>query len=443
LIATLASVLLTYNALRPARRWWPLVAAGFFASWIIGEFALHHIFWQALVVAAFIWGGALDAWPGWVALGVAILSWVGLILIAIEAGRARHVMETSLREGLTEGYRDVVATDLLRTLDTPWSLRQRALPMPIYDSRVERIRNIPFESVPGVTLRLDVYRPRGRSERHPTILHVHGGAWMVGSKEDQGKPLAYRLAALGWVVVSANYRLSPRATFPDHIIDVKAAIRWIREHGSEHGADPDFLVITGGSAGGHLAALAALTPNDPEYQPGFEDVDTTVQACVPFYGVYDFTDRSGIWKGTLLLPLLERWVLKKRLSEAREVFDRASPMSRVRADAPPFLVVHGTRDTLVPVREARAFVELLRAVSRAPVLYAEVPGAQHAFEVFPSARALHVLAGVERFLAWVYTKWREQPKAVAAPPYSAKVAAHREAGREDAALEHAGAERLV
>jgi hypothetical protein len=171
-----------------------------------------------------------------------------------------------------------------------------------------------------------------------------------------------------------------------------------------------------GRDGGHLAALTALTPNDPEYQPGFEHVDTTVQACVPFYGIYDFTDRRGIWKGTRLVPLLEQYVIKKPLREAQEVFDRASPMSRVHEDAPPFLVVHGTHDTLVPVGEARAFVEMLRAASRAQVLYAELPGAQHAFEIFPSERTGHVLSGVERFLTWVYSRWQVERAAEGGRP---------------------------
>jgi acetyl esterase/lipase len=213
------------------------------------------------------------------------------------------------------------------------------------------------------------------------------------------------LAAHGWVVISANYRLSPRFTFPDHIVDVKNAIRWIREHGKEVGANPNFIMITGGSAGGHLAALAALTPNDPTYQPGFENVDTTVQACVPFYGVYDFTDRAGIFSKTLLLPILERAVVKKRLSESRAIFEHASPMSHVREDAPPFLVIHGEKDSLVPVAEGRLFAELLGAKSKVAVLYAEIPGAQHAFEVFPSERTGHVLAGVERFVGAVYGEW--------------------------------------
>ena len=89
-------------------------------------------------------------------------------------------------------------------------------------------------------------------------MTINGRKVKVIVKDDQGKPLAHRMAAHGWVVVSANYRLSPRFAWPDHIVDVKAAIRWIKEHGAEYGADPDFIAITGGSAGGHLAALAAI-----------------------------------------------------------------------------------------------------------------------------------------------------------------------------------------
>lgn len=429
LLATLWGAMFTWNALRPARRWWPLVGAGFFASWMTGELAPHHLFWQAIATALFLWAGALAGWPGWVALGLVLGSWAGLVILVMEARKARAVMAEALREGLGDGYEEEIAPELRAHLDETWGVRQRLFPLPIWDRRVEVIRNIVYRRVDGVKLRLDVYRPRVRPGPCPVVLHVHGGAWMIGSKDDQGKPLAYRLAAHGWVVVSANYRLSPRFAWPAHIVDVKAAIRWIREHGAEYGADPDFLAITGGSAGGHLSALAALTPGDPEYQPGFEGADTTVQACVPFYGVYDFTDRRGIWRRSLLRRMLERQIVKKRYSEAPEEFDRASPMSRVREDAPPFFVVHGTRDTLVPVAEARLFVELLRARSRSPVLYAELPGAQHAFEVFPSRRTGHALAGVERFLAWALSRHRVAkavPGARSAPP-------SRAAGRAAAA----------
>ena len=129
------------------------------------------------------------------------------------------------------------------------------------------------------------------------------------------------LAAEGWVCVAANYRLSPRAVFPDHLVDCKQALAWIREHIAEYGGDPDLICVTGGSAGGHLAAMAALTANEPQYQPGFESADTSVAACVPFYGVYDFT---ALFEGPGLeqtVPrLLARWVMKMTPDQNRACF---------------------------------------------------------------------------------------------------------------------------
>jgi len=145
--------------------------------------------------------------------------------------------------------------------------------------------------------------------------------------------------------------------------------------------------------------MVALTPGDPAFQPGFEDVPTAVDACIPFYGVYDMTSGRGTShydKG--LMTLLERRVFKRRYDDDPAVFEEASPLCRVNRDAPPFFVVHGTHDTLVPVAEARRFVEALRAVSAAPVLYAELPYAQHAFDVLPSVRSAHAVAAVVRFL---------------------------------------------
>lgn len=408
--AALVSALFTANALRPARGHWLLQGAGFFASWFTGELAFHHLFWQAVAAAFFVYLGAARGVPGWAAIALLGASFGGLVVLAASSRTAERSVEEALRATLGDRYRESLPRDLADPLDEPFGVRQLALPLPVYDARVERVRDVVYATHGGRELRLDIYRRRARGAEHkapaPTLLWVHGGAWVIGKKDEQGLPLLVRLAAHGWVCASIEYRLSPRATFPDHIIDVKAAIRFMREHGAQFGADPGFIAISGGSAGGHLAALAALTPGDPEYQPGFEAADTHVDACVPFYGVYDFTARNKHWERSRLTELLERYVMKRSRAEDFEAYDRASPMSRVNAEAPPFFVIQGTHDTLVPVEEARAFVELLRAASRAEVAYAEIHRAQHAFEVFPSIRSVRTLRGVERFLTWVYARHR-------------------------------------
>ena len=232
------------------------------------------------------------------------------------------------------------------------------------------------------------------------LLQVHGGAWVIGNKDQQGMPLMAHMAERGWVCVAINYRLSPRSTWPDHIVDVKRAIAWVKDHISEYGGDPDFVAITGGSAGGHLSSLAALTQNEPQFQPGFEEADTSLVAAVPFYGVYDFTNRDGTGYAGME-DMLTRMVLKTPMSESRQIWDDASTMSWVSHDAPPFMVLHGTNDSLVPVEQARSFVSMLEAESKQPVVYAELPGAQHAFDVFESPRSIHSVFAVHRFLTAV------------------------------------------
>jgi acetyl esterase/lipase len=329
-------------------------------------------------------------------------------------------------QALGPGYAEGIDAVERARLDAPQPLLQLVLPFALRHPDVERIKNLSYGPA-GRRNQLDIYRPRRPGAGRPVLLQVHGGAWVIGDKSQQGLPLMTHLSSLGWVCVAINYRLSPRATFPDHIVDVKRAIAWVKANIAAYGGDPDFIVISGGSAGGHLSALAALTPNDPAYQPGFAEADTSVQACVPFYGVYDFTDREGVGRKDMR-AFLGRIVLKRRFEEAPELFDQASPMSRVSAAAPPFLVIHGTHDTLVPVEEARLFVDLLRRASRQPVAYAEIPGAQHAFEVFASARTGHVVRGVARFVTLVHARYLAAqhgaaPLPAAAPRLSAAASA--------------------
>ena len=159
-----------------------------------------------------------------------------------------------------------------------------------------------------------------------------------------------------------------------------------------------------GSPGGHLAALTALSANEPRFQPGFEHVDTSVIAAVPFYGVYDLLDRARIRGSASMTPFLSKQVFKATPDENPALWDAMSPITRVNESAPPFLVIQGTHDTLVFVEEAREFVRALREKSRASVAYLEMTGAQHAFDMFHSPRSAHAVRAAAAFLQQVRRK---------------------------------------
>lgn len=238
-----------------------------------------------------------------------------------------------------------------------------------------------------------------RDGKAPVLLQVPGGAWMIGMNRPQAYPLMSQLADHGWICVSIGYRISPKHAWPAHIVDVKRALAWVKANIAEYGGDPDAVYITGGSAGGHLCSLAALTPNNPAFQPGFEDADTSVAGAVPIYGRYEwvtenYPDRREFGS------VLERMIVKLPFTDNRQLYMDASPIAHVGPDAPPFFILHGAHDTVIPVQEAREFVEALRDVSTAPVIYSEIPYAQHAFDIFGSARGHYTASAVERFLDW-------------------------------------------
>jgi acetyl esterase/lipase len=209
---------------------------------------------------------------------------------------------------------------------------------------VRRIANLSYGSA-GKRNLLDVYRRRDRPSGGPVLLYAHGGCFRSGRKNREARLLLYRLAGEGWVCLSINYRLRPRASFPDLCEDYTKAIGWAREHASEHGGDPATLFVSGSSAGAHLAAIAALN-------------DTAVAGALCFYGYYGRVDGTP----------------------------ESTPVTYLRSDAPPFFLAHGDHDTVVPVGWAREFVEALERTSSAEVDYLELTGAQHSFDLFHSVR---------------------------------------------------------
>jgi acetyl esterase/lipase len=403
LAAAALGALNTVNAWRPFFRRGSLSPLSFFAGWPTSELPLQALVDQAAVVAATasIWR-RMPARRQAAALGLTAASWAGLAALQAPARRADSICDEALAQAFGPDYRDRVVHPAW--LETPPGVPRRpgALRTMAVRRRFAHDKDIAYGPAGKANL-LDIWHRDDltTTAKAPVLLQVPGGAWITGNKQAQAYPLMSHLAERGWVCVAMSYRLSPRATWPDAIVDVKHALAWVKEHIAEFGGDPDFVAITGGSAGGHLSSLAALTPNDPAFQPGFEDADTSVRAAVPFYGVYDWVDDQRT--GHRGLPrLLERLVVKKPLHDAPEVYAAASPIRRVTADAPPTFLLHGTADSLVPVEQARAFAAALRETSRAPVAYAELPFAQHAFDFFGSIRSAASAVAVERFLGVVY-----------------------------------------
>jgi acetyl esterase/lipase len=279
-----------------------------------------------------------------------------------------------LDEGLGPGWRDGVDPELAARLRRRPSLVEVLLaPIAVRRHGVERIANIRYGPARRGNL-LDLYHQASDLESRPTLIYLHAGAFRFGSKRLGARHLLHRLASQGWVCISANYRQQSAGGFPDPLIDVKQVIAWVREHGREYGAHPTAVFLAGSSAGAHLASMAALTPNDPRFQPGFQRADTSVAGAICLYGYY-----GPVASGE----------------------PPSSPLAYVSTEAPPCFVAHGDQDTLVVVEDARRFARQLRATSASPVVYAELPGAQHGFDVFRSRRLETVVDAIEAFAARV------------------------------------------
>lgn len=385
LLLGLWSAAATFNALRPFRQAL-LLFPSLVWSWLVIGLPAQHAMVQMVLAGILVWWGALEHPLGWIGIAVLVASWIGSLVLLVKSRASRRIVDDALdRAAISRSGRPVGFWRVL-------------VAVPFRGRSVEKIKNVEFRRVAGRVLELDVYRRRDGGPGRPALLYLHGGAWTVGDKREQGLPLMHHLARNGWVCFTANYRLSPGATFPDHLVDAKAALAWIRNHAQEYDVDPSQIAVAGGSAGGHLAALVGLTEGDPRYQPGFEAADTSVLAAVPIYGVYDVTNRLEAQSDQFVSKLMEPVVVKAFLDDEPAKFRAASPVDRVHDGVPPFLVVQGDRDTLAPVVEARMFVDRLRSVAGARVLYMEFPGAQHIFDIFWTYQAAQMIEGVLAFL---------------------------------------------
>ncbi|MEM6784868.1 MAG: alpha/beta hydrolase [Bacteroidota bacterium] len=224
---------------------------------------------------------------------------------------------------------------------------------------------------------LDLYVPDA-GERLPLIVWVHAGGFRFGSKEDD-VPLAY--LADGYAIASLNYRLSQHAVFPAQIEDVKAAVRWLRANAATYRLDPDRFGAWGTSAGGHLVAMLGTAGDVGAFDVGAHlDQSSRVQAVADHFGPTDFLqmDAQRLPDGQVHddPDSPESRLIGGPLQENKALAARANPIAYVSGDDPPFLIVHGDQDPLVPYGQSVLLVEALEAAG-VPVTFHTVEGGGH------------------------------------------------------------------
>jgi acetyl esterase/lipase len=286
-----------------------------------------------------------------------------------------------------------------------WNLGGRVVPgplpprtdaaVPALDTRLDVI----YGEAGGQPLKLDFAKPticRGQSV--PVIVYVHGGGWRSGSKSGAFDLDVVKMGfQLGFAVASVDYRLAPKFRFPAQINDCKLAVRFLRTNAADFGIDPVRIAAAGGSAGGHLSALLAVTDErDGLEGPGLEGVSSRILAAVDEFGPTDLTDAASLTSSEGMSMATDFLGCDPFVCRDRAL--AASPVSYVSPDDPPILIIHGDKDTLVPYRQSELFAERLRIAGNACALI-KVRNAEHGLipspitaTVYPSFDAIDHLA---------------------------------------------------
>jgi acetyl esterase/lipase len=241
-----------------------------------------------------------------------------------------------------------------------------------------------IEYVPGGHERqkLDLYLPKQAdpSGKRPLLVWVHGGAWLGGNKNN---PPALRFVEKGYAVASINYRLSQHALFPAQLEDCKAAIRWLRANATSYGYDPSRIGVWGASAGGHLVALLGTTGDVKEFDVGPNaGVSSRVQAVCDFFGPTDFTKMSSFPSAMKhdAPDAPEAKLIGGPVQENKDKVQRANPITYVTKDDPPFLIVHGDKDPLVPHHQSEILLEALQKAGVQASFYTVAGGGHGGFK---------------------------------------------------------------
>lgn len=307
----------------------------------------------ATVIPLFLFSNLNSEWLllAWVGAGLVL---AGLCVLLDNGIRSRSAIDRGLAAaGLPPS----------RPSRSLWSVLLR--PQPRLPRSVELVSDISYGD--HARHRLDVYRRREAGTPGPILVYFHGGGYFTGDKDMEGRSLLHHLADRGWLCVSATYRLRPEVGMDGHLADARAAIAWARDHAAEYGADPTTLMVAGSSAGTHLAAVCALTPEE----------STKVDGLICVYSWFpDYAEIFG---------------------EPKDPATPTAPFDLDPSVAPPTFIVHGSADLITSPQTARDFAAHLAAATPGPVVSATLPGGQHGFDTYATWRAQALADGVDVF----------------------------------------------
>jgi acetyl esterase/lipase len=257
--------------------------------------------------------------------------------------------------------------------------------------------DVPYGEVLGEKLLLDVYEPAGNSaQSHPAVVLIHGGGWTSLDKSTM-RGMGQVLARAGYVGFSVNYRLfqDSKNLWPAQLDDVQRAVRWIRANALKYEVDPERIGAFGHSAGAQLAALLGMEETRDNSEPALSGYSSRVQAVVDVSGPSDFTEHHDAGGDAFLSGFFGA-----DYSKRPEIWRDASPLLRVSKTNAPFLIVHGTRDSNVPIAESEELAERLRQTG-VPVTLVKVDD-EHTFQT-PEARRRLALETLEFFSRYLKT----------------------------------------
>jgi acetyl esterase/lipase len=379
-------------------------------------------------------GGGLTAFIGRLRRDP-LTTWLGLLGAGIAI---RHIARVTAGH---DGFEQAFGGDWQERIEQQAGmLKRRYQPILLPAAGVPWQQNVVFDRhwETGEPLLADIWQPPTHVPASGIgIIYLHGSAWHYADKDVLTRPFFRHLANQGHVVMDVAYTLAPKASLLPMVADVKRAIAWLKSQGAAYGVNPERIVLMGGSAGAHLALLAAYTPNQPALQPADVQTDTSVRAVISYYGASDLEmahetlaelfakmdasrfyaqyENLVLWLNSRLSGWLDfnlqdgKVTPSSRLvvnlcggtpADAAEMYRLGSPLCHVGPHCPPTLLLQGAHD-VVFATQGRPLYRALREAG-VPVVYVELPDTDHAFDlVLPLLSPGYQAAtyDTERFLA--------------------------------------------